>query len=424
MATSYPVKVIVKLVLIRRSIQPSCFSRLSKIPTVSRLTQSSRRTFVIFCHLPKERSHTYHMARKSTNQGQQAAQRMPIVVVAAKQPPTEQPISSGDTVAMEADSTVADGQVDEGYHTNYENKESGKLNLQTFHTLKYLMTSAGGATVTTLDTDGGLHMLGRGVKSHVQAIQTLRDLGVEILGLPLPKIVVVGDQSTGKSSLIEGISEIKVPRHAGTCTRCPLEINLVESSGIHAQWTCRVTLITKYHHDSELLERATKTRPLGPWIAQNGADKFHFATLTSKTQVEDALYRAQLAILNIGNPHEDYKMGLPLPRDKLKVKFSPNVIQLNISGPDLPNLSFYDLPGVINVPEVAHEQYLVTLVKNLVKEYISTPDCINLLAIPMTDDPANSSASQLIREVKGARGRTIGGTASFLLMILQNLPSI
>ena len=279
-------------------------------------------------------------------------------------------------------------------------------------------------SVTPVNTAEGLHVLGRGIKSLVQAIQTLRDLGVEILGLPLPKIVVVGDQSTGKSSLIEGISEIKVPRHAGTCTRCPLEINLVENSETNSQWTCKITLITRYHHDSELLERATRTRPLGPWIAQDRADKFLFATLTSKAQVEDALYRAQLAILNIGNAHEEYKLGLTLPRDNLKLKFSPNVIQLDISGPGLPNLSFYDLPGVINVSEVAHEEYLVTLVKNLVKEYISTSDCINLLAIPMTDDPANSSASRLIREVKGARERTIGGTIPSHGPDLVSLPSI
>ena len=277
-------------------------------------------------------------------------------------------------------------------------------------------SSGGSGIVTPIDT-GGLQKLGRGVKSLVQAVQKLRDLGVEILGLPLPKIVVVGDQSTGKSSLIEGISEIKVPRHAGTCTRCPMEINLIEDSDPDAQWKCKITLVIKYYHDHEKVERATKTRPLGPWVAQDRADKFYFASLTSKAQVEDALYRAQLAILNIGNPHEDYRLGVPLPKDNLKVKFSPNVIQLDISGPDSPNLSFYDLPGVINVSEVAHEEYLVTLVKNLVTEYINTRDCINLLAIPMTDDPANSSASRLIREIKGACDKTIGGTIFSILLI-------
>ena len=95
------------------------------------------------------------------------------------------------------------------------------------------------------------------------------------------------------------------------------------------------------------------------------------------------------------------------PSDTHQVKFSPNVVRLDISGPGLPNLSFYDLPGVINQSEVAEEEYLVNLVKNLVKEYIKADNCINLLAIPMTDDPANSSASRLIREVK-AEARTVG----------------
>lgn len=54
-------------------------------------------------------------------------------------------------------------------------------------------------------TDHGLHIVGRGVRKLIKGIQGLRNLGVEGLVDPLPKIAVVGDQSTGKSSLIEGI---------------------------------------------------------------------------------------------------------------------------------------------------------------------------------------------------------------------------
>ena len=54
-------------------------------------------------------------------------------------------------------------------------------------------------------------------KELIQAVRVLRHLGMEDLDLPLPKIVVVGDQSTGKSSLIKGVSKIKVLRSAGTC---------------------------------------------------------------------------------------------------------------------------------------------------------------------------------------------------------------
>ncbi len=50
-----------------------------------------------------------------------------------------------------------------------------------------------------------LQKLGRGVRELVEAVQRLRHIGIEDLGLALPKIVLVGDQSTGKSSLIEGI---------------------------------------------------------------------------------------------------------------------------------------------------------------------------------------------------------------------------
>ena len=258
--------------------------------------------------------------------------------------------------------------------------------------------------------------MGRGVKELVQRVQSLRHLGVENLVLPLPKIVVVGDQSTGKSSLIEAISEIKVPRSAGTCTRCPLEINLTETTDPDEQWSCDVFLNKKYIYQGNLgvsrsgkstakVEGATKTRPLGPWLEQDSED-LHFASLTEKSEVVDVLERAQLATLNPGSSYEKYKPGNHILREH-QVKFSPNVIRLDISGPRLPNLSFYDLPGIINVTDISEEAYLVDLVRNLVKDYIKAENCVNLLALTMTHDAANSSAFGLIKEMK-AVARTIG----------------
>ncbi|KAG8532722.1 uncharacterized protein KY384_002599 [Bacidia gigantensis] len=270
------------------------------------------------------------------------------------------------------------------------------------------------------DTEASLDVVGRGVKHLVQTVQALRQLGVENLDLPLPKVVVVGNQSTGKSSLIESMSEIKVMRESGTCTRCPLEINLSEQNS----WKCTVSLSKKYLYLGDRhgkgfpkSQGATKDRPLGPWVAQD-LENIHFATIRSKDHVHGVLYRAQLANLNPGKDHADYMPENALPPHAFQVKFSPNVIRLNIAGPGLPNLSFYDLPGIINVSDVPEESYLVDLVRNLVKEYIQSTESLVLLALPITDDPANSSAARLIRESK-AEARTIGCITKPDLLQLQ-----
>jgi len=51
---------------------------------------------------------------------------------------------------------------------------------------------------------------------HVFCRKRLRSVQVD---LSLPQIVAIGSQSSGKSSLIEGMSGVALPRAAGTCTR-------------------------------------------------------------------------------------------------------------------------------------------------------------------------------------------------------------
>ena len=52
--------------------------------------------------------------------------------------------------------------------------------------------------------------------------------------------------------------------------------------------------------------------------------------------------------------------------------------------------------------------HLISLVKNLVRQYIKARNCIVLLALPMTDDTTNSSATRIVKDVPGARERTVG----------------
>lgn len=256
-------------------------------------------------------------------------------------------------------------------------------------------------------TAGTIDLIAQDMKVLVKQINDLRHLGIEDSKIALPKICVVGDQSTGKSSLIEGMSEIKVPRSSGTCTRCPMEINLSQAEP-HQPWTCEIWLSRKYTYEGSK-QMPTPKKRLGPWNSAGNGDE-HFITLTEKAEVQTALKWAQLAILNPTRASSDYVPGCNAGTDPTHsdVKFSPNVVRLDISSPGFPNLSFYDLPGVISITDVDDEQYLVALVENLVKDYVSQENCIVLLAQTMTDDATNSSAARIIRGIKGAKLRTLG----------------
>ncbi|KAK7691227.1 hypothetical protein QCA50_006330 [Cerrena zonata] len=122
--------------------------------------------------------------------------------------------------------------------------------------------------------------------------------------------------------------------------------------------------------------------------------------------VELALRRAQHWVLN---PSHDLKKICGLNIEGLKkeykgtLEFSRNVICLDVSGPDITNLSFVDLPGIIQNAE----KELVHMVEDLVLSYIRSK-CLILVTIPMSDDIENQRAVRLAKEVDPEGHRTIG----------------
>ena len=168
-----------------------------------------------------------------------------------------------------------------------------------------------------------------------EIISRLRDCGTEQV-LSLPKIAVVGNQSAGKSSLLEAISQIKVPRAAGTCTRCSMEIILHRGSVNASEWHCHISLRREYSEGGEKIG----TPEIIP-----------FAETGDKEQVPELLRGAQMAILN---PSVDPKVFLPGGTfDSAKAvgqQFSKNVVILEISGATV-DVTIIDLPGIISNTE-------------------------------------------------------------------------
>ncbi|KAJ0801804.1 putative dynamin GTPase [Helianthus annuus] len=69
------------------------------------------------------------------------------------------------------------------------------------------------------------------IRPILDAVDKLRGLNVTQHGIPLPTIVVVGDQSSGKSSVLESLAGISLPRGQGICTRVPLIMRLQHHPG-------------------------------------------------------------------------------------------------------------------------------------------------------------------------------------------------
>ena len=166
-----------------------------------------------------------------------------------------------------------------------------------------------------------------------EIVKALHDCGTEEV-IKLPKIAVIGNQSAGTSSLIEAISQIKVPRTSGTCTRCPMEV-VLSNAPLQNGWYCKVSLRIE-HLD----------------VSGHQMGVFDFDEIYSKDEVALILHRAQLAILNPDKPFShfirlDEKQCNSHDRE---VNFSRNTVVLEITGAEV-DVTFIDLPGIISNTE-------------------------------------------------------------------------
>ncbi|KAB5589555.1 Interferon-induced GTP-binding protein Mx1 [Ceratobasidium theobromae] len=223
----------------------------------------------------------------------------------------------------------------------------------------------------------------------LEDLRVLSSLGLN-KELELPQLVCVGSQSAGKSSLIETLCRITLPRSSGTCTRCPIECR---SKYVKQPWSGRVFLRLLPENDDQSDAREI---PFGDVI-------------TDPSEMEMRIGQAQLAVLH---PQVDPSTFLRV--NSLRYKgtvgsgFSNNSVVVDLAGEGLADLNFVDLPGIIvNVGE-GEDPGQIPLVADMVRRYISKRSTIILLVISCHADYENQGAGLIAKECDPDGERTVG----------------
>lgn len=204
----------------------------------------------------------------------------------------------------------------------------------------------------------------------LDAVDQLRDLGSITHELSLPQIVVVGDQSCGKSSVLEAISGLSFPTNEGLCTQFATEVILRRS---------RITT-------TSVSIKSTNT--------------------SRKDQLKEFAQRWRNASLEqLAEIVEEAKSIMGLSNEN---KFSEDVLKLEISGPAQDHLTLVDLPGLFQNVEKDQSPKDRDLVRKLITTYVTQPRAIVLAILSGSHDHQLQGILELLKGVDKAGERTLG----------------
>ncbi|KAI0024064.1 interferon-induced GTP-binding protein Mx [Xylariomycetidae sp. FL0641] len=209
----------------------------------------------------------------------------------------------------------------------------------------------------------------------LDAVLKLRKCGLE-RELSLPQIAVGGDQSAGKSSLLEALTGILFPWSDNVCTRFPTEIDL----RCESKESLTIRIIPNESRSKSEQENLRK-------FSKSIADLTDLPKL-----MEDAVVA----------------MGISTKDAETSRSFAKDVLSIEICGPSLLHLTFVDIPGLIQSSTGSVPAAEIAVASEITDRYISRHRTICLAVISGTYDAANQSILQRARKYDPSGERTLG----------------
>ncbi|KAF1850557.1 dynamin family protein [Cucurbitaria berberidis CBS 394.84] len=205
-------------------------------------------------------------------------------------------------------------------------------------------------------------------------VDNLRSHGISRY-IDLPEIIVCGEQSSGKSSVLEAVSGVRFPSKDNLCTRFATELILRRGPVL----PIKIRIVPG---SQEERSEAEKEKLLN----------FHVSVSAEDLQLGDIIESAKDA------------MGI---NDSTKV-FSSDILRLELSGPEQPHLTLVDLPGLFQAGSRSQSDADSETVKSLVLSYMKSPRSIILAVVSAKNDFNNQSITKYSRAIDPNGVRTLG----------------
>lgn len=212
------------------------------------------------------------------------------------------------------------------------------------------------------------------MKESMNLINLLKDGGIEQY-CALPSIAVVGIQSSGKSSVLEGLIGLDIlPRSDGLCTRTPIELRL---STTKKEQYAVIKVISK----------------------------------ASDTKEEDYRVDDFEKLKSIILEQTDIKAGT-----KKNIVNRPIVV--SVFSPLCPDLTVIDLPGIVNNPLEGSDQPedIDQITWGITKRYCEKPETIILCVLASGVDITTSEILRYVKKIDPMGKRTLGVLTKLDLM--------
>jgi GTP-binding protein EngB required for normal cell division len=213
-------------------------------------------------------------------------------------------------------------------------------------------------------------------KDLLDIVDNLRSHGINRY-IDLPEIIVCGEQSSGKSSVLEAVSGMKFPSKDNLCTRFATELILRRG----ADAPIKIGIVPSSRERDRSKSDLDKLH------------NFHYSVSPEDLKLEAVIEAAKDA------------MGISEGSDKV---FSSDILRLELSGPEKPHLTLVDLPGLFQAGSRSQSEADSETVKSLVLSYMKNPRSIILAVVSAKNDFNNQSITKYSREIDPKGHRTLG----------------